>query len=438
MGYSVSYFEEEATGLMNLGLHDTPAGNLVTEAFKSYTQTDIAIQAGGSIALPLWEGTFTPSDIFRLNGYGFNLVNTLGFQLVTFNMTGAALMAGLEFGLSEIEKNDEFLIQCSGVEYTYDATKPQGSRVVSVKINNQPLNPNSVYSVTANEMVISILNYLQIPYSNLTVLNGVTEFQALSQYVMSQGNVLVPKTLGRILNVGDRIERASIFGLGSMNVSLPDLPSLEMITAKLYFEFHGLDRGLNYNPTGRINLTIPKLGMLFRSSSIDWLLVENNNALLRGSGKINFRGNYGYIILALNNPDKLRVIIWDKNDNDKLVFDNMNMQSVNGVISFGNSLIFAKEETTEEEVPERFTLEQNYPNPFNASTIIKYSIPEAANVMLKVYDVLGNEVATLVNEFKTAGTYDVQFTMNELASGIYFYKLQAGPFIETKKMIIVK
>lgn len=438
MGYSVSYFEEEATGLMNLGLHDTPAGNLVTEAFKSYTQTDIAIQAGGSIALPLWEGTFTPSDIFRLNGYGFNLVNTLGFQLVTFNMTGAALMAGLEFGLSEIEKNDEFLIQCSGVEYTYDATKPQGSRVVSVKINNQPLNPNSVYSVTANEMVISILNYLQIPYSNLTVLNGVTEFQALSQYVMSQGNVLVPKTLGRILNVGDRIERASIFGLGSMNVSLPDLPSLEMITAKLYFEFHGLDRGLNYNPAGRINLTIPKLGMLFRSSSIDWLLVENNNALLRGSGKINFRGNYGYIILALNNPDKLRVIIWDKNDNDKLVFDNMNMQSVNGVISFGNSLIFAKEETTEEEVPERFTLEQNYPNPFNASTIIKYSIPEAANVMLKVFDILGNEVATLVNEFKTAGTYDVQFAMNELASGIYFYKLQAGPFIETKKMIIVK
>lgn len=438
MGYAVSYFEEEATGLLNLDSHDTPAGNLVTESFKSYTQTDIAIQAGGSIALPLWEGVFTPSDIFRLNGYGFNLINTLGFQLVTFNMSGAALIAGLEFGLSEIDKNDEFLIQCSGVEYTYDGTKPQGSRVVSVKINNQPLNPNSVYSITANEMVIAILDYLQIPYSNLTVLNGVTEFQALAQYVMSQSNVLIPKTLGRIINVGDRIGKASIFGLGSMNVSLPDLPSLEMTTVRLYFEFHSLDRGLNYNPSGRINLTIPKLGMLFRSSSIDWLLVENNNALLRGSGKINFQGNYGYMILALNNPDKLRVIIWDKNDNDKLVFDNMNMQSVNGIISFGNSLMFAKEGNTEEEVPYRFSLEQNYPNPFNASTIIKYSIPEPTNVLLKVYDILGNEVATLVDEFKTAGTHNVLFTMSDFASGIYFYKLQAGSFIETKKMIVIK
>ncbi|MCX8106230.1 MAG: 5'-nucleotidase C-terminal domain-containing protein [Ignavibacterium album] len=440
MGYALSYFEEEATNLLNLGPHDTPAGNLVAEAFRAFTGTDIAIQAGGSIALPLWEGIFTPSDIFRINGYGFNTVNTLGFQLVTFNMTGAALIAGLEFGLSEIEMSDEFMIQCSGIEYTYDGTKPQGSRVVSVKINNQPLNPNTVYSITANEMVIGILNYLQIPYSDLNVLSGVTEFQAVTQYVMNQGNVLVPKELGRILNVGDRLSKSSILGAGFMNVTIPELPSLQMQNVKLLFEFHGWDRGLNYNPNGRVNLSIPKLGMLFRSSTIDWILVENNNAYLRGSGKINFQGNYGYLLLANNNPDKLRVIIWDKNNNDRIVFDNLNMQSVTGMISFGNSLLFAKEESEESKTVNDFVLEQNYPNPFNPSTKISWQSPVDGWQTLKIYDVLGNEVATLVNEYRTAGRYEVEFDAIEsgLSSGIYFYQLKIGSFIKTKSMNYVK
>lgn len=82
-GYASSFFEEEAKDLLMLGAHDTPMGNLVADAFRSYTSTDIALQAGGSIALPLWEGNFTAGDLFRADGYGFNLVNTLGFQLAT-------------------------------------------------------------------------------------------------------------------------------------------------------------------------------------------------------------------------------------------------------------------------------------------------------------------------------------------------------------------
>ncbi|MEP0862683.1 MAG: T9SS type A sorting domain-containing protein, partial [Ignavibacterium sp.] len=87
-----------------------------------------------------------------------------------------------------------------------------------------------------------------------------------------------------------------------------------------------------------------------------------------------------------------------------------------------------------------FILEQNYPNPFNPSTKIKYVIPNGVRnlVTLKVYDVLGNEVATLVNEEKPAGIYEVEFNASKLSSGIYFYKLQAGSFVETKKMILLK
>ena len=88
--------------------------------------------------------------------------------------------------------------------------------------------------------------------------------------------------------------------------------------------------------------------------------------------------------------------------------------------------------------PVDFSLKQNYPNPFNPSTSIQYTIGSRQFVQLKVYDVLGNEIAALVDEYKPEGMYDVQFTMNNLASGIYFYQLRAGNFLETKKMVITK
>jgi hypothetical protein len=89
-------------------------------------------------------------------------------------------------------------------------------------------------------------------------------------------------------------------------------------------------------------------------------------------------------------------------------------------------------------VADDFSLEQNYPNPFNPSTAIRYQVSGSSNVSLKVYDVLGNEVATLVNEEESAGSYEVNFNAAGLSSGIYFYKLQAGILVETKKMILLK
>ena len=85
-----------------------------------------------------------------------------------------------------------------------------------------------------------------------------------------------------------------------------------------------------------------------------------------------------------------------------------------------------------------FGLQQNYPNPFNPSTKIKWQSPINSWQTLKVYDVLGNEVATLINESKPAGTYEVEWNASSLSSGIYFYRLQMGYFIETKKMIVLK
>jgi hypothetical protein len=88
--------------------------------------------------------------------------------------------------------------------------------------------------------------------------------------------------------------------------------------------------------------------------------------------------------------------------------------------------------------PTLYFLSQNYPNPFNPVTTVNYQIPELSFVTLKVYDVLGNEVAALVNEEKPIGNYVVEFSANNLPTGIYFYRLQAGSFVETKKMVLMK
>ena len=145
-----------------------------------------------------------------------------------------------------------------------------------------------------------------------------------------------------------------------------------------------------------------------------------------------------------------------KNDENTLIFHdiyiaNQYMQAfkamynfMGGTTDFDVPIIVSVED--EETIPVEFILEQNYPNPFNPSTTIRYSIPNVAdanfasttNVILKVYDILGREVATLVNKEQSAGNYSVMFDASSLTSGLYFYKLSSGGFISTKKMILVK
>jgi hypothetical protein len=91
-----------------------------------------------------------------------------------------------------------------------------------------------------------------------------------------------------------------------------------------------------------------------------------------------------------------------------------------------------------ETIPTEFALFQNYPNPFNPSTLIKYEVPEKSFVSIRVYDLLGEELATLVNEEKSAGSYDVNFDAGQLASGFYIYTIKAGNFTSTKKMMLMK
>lgn len=112
-------------------------------------------------------------------------------------------------------------------------------------------------------------------------------------------------------------------------------------------------------------------------------------------------------------------------------------------IDFDGSFSYSKEVEINIGLIQTFSLEQNYPNPFNPATTIKYAIgseqnKDVMNVLLKIYDVLGNEVGTLVDEKQFAGNYEIEFNASSLPSGIYFYKLHAGSFMQVRKMILLK
>ena len=126
-------------------------------------------------------------------------------------------------------------------------------------------------------------------------------------------------------------------------------------------------------------------------------------------------------------------IIWEHSQNNKTDIWNylIPYNPVNSDVRDGKNSIY------------NFELAQNYPNPFNPSTIIKFAIPSVGNslmkfVQLKVYDILGNEVATLLNKEKLPGNYEAKFDGSNLASGVYFYKLSTQDFVSVKKMLLLK
>jgi 5'-nucleotidase/UDP-sugar diphosphatase len=298
---ATAFFSEEADSLTFPGNHDTPIGNLVTDAFRDKTGTDIAIEAGGSTAQPLYQGLIVAADVFRVVGYGFNTVNGLGFRIAKFNLKGSDILAGLEFGLSKIELNDEYLLQVSGMKYTYNPNGAPFSRITSAEINGTPINPDSIYSVTANELALLFLNYLNITPDNLYLYKDSTEFQVLSEYIATR-QTISPVIEGRII--------ADTVTVG----------------------------------------------------------VKKNSDL----------------------------------------------------------------------IPHSFQLMQNYPNPFNPTTYFEFRISDFGLVTLKVYDTLGREVAIIVNKELPAGNYKYEWNASWLASGVYIYRLQAGSFVDTKKLILMK
>jgi hypothetical protein len=197
----------------------------------------------------------------------------------------------------------------------------------------------------------------------------------------------------------------------------------------------------------------PQVQLNWQDNSWD----ENGFRIFR---KIEYSGaQTNYILVGVTSGNITQVVdstvLPESTYTYKVISFNLYGEGTSNTSTITVSIPVAIEEITNEKLPQEFTLMQNYPNPFNPSTKIKYTIPETDNpllggargglVTLKVFDILGNEVATLVNEEQAPGVYEVEFNtsssfrlVRNLVSGIYFYQLKAGSFIETKKMILLK
>jgi photosystem II stability/assembly factor-like uncharacterized protein len=164
---------------------------------------------------------------------------------------------------------------------------------------------------------------------------------------------------------------------------------------------------------------------------------------LKVNGTSIFAGTYGGVFLSKNNGTE-----W------KQVNTGLTDTTVTSLVMSGEYLFAGTEQRgvfrrqiseldnvvkeSRSSLPNEFSLRQNYPNPFNPTTTINYSIPKSSSVSIKVYDLLGREISTLVNENKPVGNYSVQFNASKLVSGVYFYRMHAGDFVQTKKLILLK
>ena len=299
IGEATEDFEEVANLQVN-GSMDTPIGNLVTDAFRTKTNTDIAIEVGGSTSHKLFKGPLTRDDIFRVFGYGYNDVDGLGYRIATFKIDGASLWVAIESVLAMTDvMGDEMLPQVSGMEFSCNLSNIPGSRLTSVKVGGVQLDPQKVYTVTANEfLVYSVQAMTGVTISDLNLYANQTEYQTLLEYVTAHSPI-APVHTGRV-------------------------------------------------------------------SDVKRLLSESR--------------------------------------------------------------------------PSGFKLAQNYPNPFNPTTTIMFTLEKSSKVDLRVYNLLGEEVAVLINsQVRTAGMNKVTFDGKGLSSGVYIYRVRLdNQYTEERKMMLLK
>ncbi|MEI7483530.1 MAG: 5'-nucleotidase C-terminal domain-containing protein [Ignavibacteriota bacterium] len=279
---------------------DSPLGNLVTDAYRDFTGTQISITAKGLMDEKIYSGAIVGNDLFRAIPYGYDNVSGLGFTLVKFSITGFELKRALELIFLTAPDNLSFFPQFSGLKFDYDNSLLPGEKLIqsSMFVIDTAFSLSTNYSVTVNSGLFGALNQLGIQVTEI-IPTGKPEYTALAEFT-------------------SRFE------------------------------------SLNYVSQGRIKEV-----------------------------------------------------------------------SITGT---GNGITQAK----------GYKLYNNYPNPFNSETIIKYSLPKNGYVRIKVYDITGRELSTLVNKEQKAGEYSIRFNGNNLSTGVYFYKLETDGFVQTKRFVLIK
>ena len=236
----------------------------------------------------------------------------------------------------------------------------------------------------------------------------------------------------------------------------PD-PSL---TGKANFGFVSKYKQGQSTPDGNTQFNFKVADLKFSSTSYDWLVIAGPNAKYKGSGTINDDGDYGFMLTARDGQinggggvDKFRIKIWDKDEDETVVYDNQlgaeddadaTDEIEGGSIVIHNSGLAKPmagnglEMINSLIIPKTYSLSQNYPNPFNPVTTIGFSLPKAGYVTIEIYNILGEKVKNLVSQHLEAGEYRYRWDAGNLPSGMYFYHIRTKSFLKTKRLILVK
>ena len=288
--------------------------------------------------------------------------------------------------------------------------------IINSPNNNDIVSVDSVFHVSFTIADTTNLAYAKVYFQNESYLSG----QASYQYdflIQANGNYIDSQ----------RVEVVASFISQDSSYLLDDYRDIFVTTNSQLNSFRASDKTVylmknqSYNPNytavfptfiSQISSKSPNLSASINNTQI--LQYDNQNKIFKSltsgetSAIITYRGVADTVYFVVDTTDYITTGVGDDNANNKII------------------------------IPTVYSLEQNYPNPFNPTTVICYQIASLGKVSLKVYDLLGREVATLVNDVKSAGTYTATFNATKMASGIYFYRLQAGSFTQTKKLVLLK
>jgi len=267
-----------------------------------------------------------------------------------------------------------------------------------------------IYDYTATDWIMnsSVDIYYREVLSEKMKQNGKKYFEVLEKFVY----------LGITDTVYERIDTTE----GKVYRYEPDCPNSEQFIEELVLEVNDSTFASRFESC----IEHPPTELVSQQGYNLWGFYGMNRNYLSSSlltSDYNLYSEVGLLYIKLSDDNYFRTFILKGMVKDGIVYGDTTLTNVGDE---NNS------------IPTVYRLEQNYPNPFNPTTKIKWQSPSAGYQTLKIYDVLGNEVATLVNEYKNAGSYEVNFDASKVSSGIYFYQLQAGSFIETKKMLLLK
>ena len=386
---------------------DNAMGNMISDAYRLTTGTDIAIQPQGFINQPIWAGPIVGNDVFQAVPYGFDQASGYGLKVATFQTTGASLLAGLEFSVYNLPYVEDFFLHASNLSFAYNSSNPPGSRVdyASVRIKRQPINPAGVYTVAVPDGVVPFLS--QIPGFTIDNLVITDKFMyTVTRDFMSSHSPVVYRQQGRIFDLAALAEPVSgalaCAGLPDMYLANGSI-SKPLVAAFLKNQFRFVSRQVAANHPLLALGSLCGIKLYVRAEM--WVHHIDNEA---GNSLI-------YLVGELS--------------------DAIRAKSEFATCTLGKDEVAV--------LPEVFDLQQNYPNPFNPTTRIEFSVPSAENVRLEIYNILGERVTSLIDGPMAAGLHTVEWNSTDaqgrtVASGIYFYRLSAGDKAVTKKMMLVK